>query len=635
MIRRPFAFICGAVVALSAAATLARAQAIPNHSPLGSTLRPIEKEDWHIFGQVKTLDGEPASGAQVRVDIGFGLDSVKTVETDLQGNFQTDYNLDSQMYPTLSVTVEASKPGYLEARETVDFGAGGKTWAIDLTLRGDSEDPEQLSQAELISALAPRLMKAASASIPGSARKDFKRGTDEFLVRHDAVRAVPYLRRVSKRAPDSVECHELLGLALLDQGSWEAATQEFAQAATLNSAAKSGIRPEPFLLLAVLESWKGEQEKAAGFLLQALKVAPSDALVAEELGRVELLDHNWQGADEYLDHAITRLGAPPEARLLRVRAVLEEGDADEAENEMKQYLHGRNPRTMPPAVRMLYANLQNRIDLESYNKVQSVVSQPVAELVKAMPELKTLVPASADTLPGILKSVGSNVAALFTDFPNTISVEQIRQERLRSNGKVQEQLDQKYEYLLVARPEDQGLGLEEYRGDSTGARAVVKGLQGGFMLTSGFASAALIFHPAYQSGSSFRYLGHESMDGHDTDVVAFAQKPSTARMVERFNADDDSVLILVQGVAWIDAATHEIVRMRTDLLKPQPKVRLERQTTEIQFGEVRFKEISKPFWLPRDVTVTVEWKGHNYRNLHEYSGFRLFNVNTNEKRNSA
>ncbi len=627
--------LAGVAMVLCATAGRAQLGIIPN-APLGSTLRPIEKLDWHIFGRVTTLDGEPADNAMVRVDIGAGFGSVKTVQTDLQGRYRTDFNLDAQSYQSLVVTVTASKPGYDDARETVNFGSGGKTWAINLVLRSQAQEPDQLSERDFISSLLPRLLKTATASVPNSARRDFNRGIQEWIERHNAVRAVPFLARVVKRADPSAEAHELLALALLDEGSWDSATRELAAAAQLNdSRTPAARRPEPLLALGVLESWKGEQKKAAGFLLRALEIAPADPLVTEELGRVELLDRNWEAADEYLRRAIAQ-GANREARLLRVRAVLEEGDTAEAQNEMQKYLGGRPVRAMPLAVRMLYSELEDRLQLEGYSKVKSVVAQPVTELVHAMPELKDLRPAADQSaLPALLQQLGANVAALFANFPNTISVEQIRQERLRSNGKIQDQLAQQCQYLLVTRPAEAGLGLEEYRGDATGARVAIQGLDNGFMLTSGFASSALIFHPDYQPGSSFRYLGTQSAGGRETEVVAFAQKPARARTVERFNADGQSALILVQGVAWIDAATHQIVRMRTDLLKPQSQLRLGRQTTDIEFGPVRFKEIAKEVWLPRRVTVTVEWKGKNYRNQHEYSDFRLFNVNTREKQSAA
>jgi len=79
-------------------------------------------------------------------------------------------------------------------------------------------------------------------------------------------------------------------------------------------------------------------------------------------------------------------------------------------------------------------------------------------------------------------------------------------------------------------------------------------------------------------------------------------------------------------VAWIDCKTYQVIRMRTDLLNPVARTRLDRETTEVQYSEVRFKDVPLSFWLPRDVVVTVEWKGKLRRNRHTYSDFHLFSV---------
>ena len=54
--------------------------------------------------------------------------------------------------------------------------------------------------------------------------------------------------------------------------------------------------------------------------------------------------------------------------------------------------------------------------------------------------------------------------------PHTVSVEQIRQERRGKDGKVKDSLDRSFQYLLLARPERWGLGLEEYRANARGDR---------------------------------------------------------------------------------------------------------------------------------------------------------------------
>jgi Flp pilus assembly protein TadD len=607
---------------------------IPNHAPLA--LRNIEKKDWHIFGRVISFRGEPVGEASVRVDIGTGSSGVQTLETNPQGEFRTEYSLDASQYKKLTVHVTASKPGYFEARETAEFGSS-KTWEIDLVLRERAEDPDQLSLSGLVSALGPKLRASAAAGLKSSSsRKDYDRGAREFLDRRDAVRALPLLTRVAQREPGCVECRTLLGLALLEAGSWTGGSQQLATAAGLGSAgAVAAKKPGPLLVLGVLESWRHQDKKAAGLFLEALQLEPANPLILQELGRTLVFQQNWEPAEQYLAEAI-KAGAGKEAHLLRARALLEEGATDEAEAEMKAYLGHRRVKDLPAPARPIYSELQDRLELKSYGKVKSVIAQPIGELVRAVPELKGLEPAhSQEQLPLILQKVGESVLAFFHNFPDTISVEQIRQQRLSRDGKVRETLDQDFRYLLLARPEKWGLGLEEYRTDSRGAPTAPHGLEGGFMLTAGFASASVPFHPAYQSDATFCLLGRQVVDGRETHVVGFAQLPEKARAVERFNADDKSALILLQGIAWTDATGYYVVRMRTDLLAPLSQVRLEKQTTEIRFREVRFKEVRSLLWLPGEVAVTVEWKGKTYRNLHRYSDFKLFNVQTEEKRKAA
>ena len=151
------------------------------------------------------------------------------------------------------------------------------------------------------------------------------------------------------------------------------------------------------------------------------------------------------------------------------------------------------------------------------------------------------------------------------------------------------------------------------------------------MVTSGFASASLLFYPEYQAGATFRYLGQQSSNGRMCHVVAFAQTPAKAQMVERFNTDDGSVLVLFQGLAWIGADNFKIMRLRTDLLQPQTKIRLQRQTTEITYDPVQFKQVASALWLPSEVAVTLQWAGKTFHNEHKYSDFRLFNTQTQEK----
>jgi hypothetical protein len=41
--------------------------------------------------------------------------------------------------------------------------------------------------------------------------------------------------------------------------------------------------------------------------------------------------------------------------------------------------------------------------------------------------------------------------------------------------------------------------------------------------------------------------------------------------------------------------------------------------------------VQEALWLPKEVTVTLDWNGKVLRNTHEYSDFKIFNVDASEK----
>jgi hypothetical protein len=141
----------------------------------------------------------------------------------------------------------------------------------------------------------------------------------------------------------------------------------------------------------------------------------------------------------------------------------------------------------------------------------------------------------------------------------------------------------------------------------------------------------LIFHPAYQSGSNFRLLGHQKVQGRNAYVIAFAQYPARSRIYGIFQDGKSVKTMFKQGLAWIDSENYQIIRIASDLLKPLSQIKLEKMTTEINFSEVSFHQVGRRFWLPNQVTVTLDWNGKVLRNKHEYSEFMLFNVDSTEK----
>ncbi len=593
------------------------------------------QKHWLVAGKVVTLHGVPVAGAKVEVTPIAAAGEFRTLQTNFQGEFQTEYQLNADFAKEFSVDLKVTKKGFLRAHALIDFGSSTKTWLIPVTLREpEAQDSGLLSQPDLMSALAPRLRKLkVSDGLSAASEKDYARGVEEFVEAGRPERALVPFAKVTRRDASCLLCRTTLALAELDSGDWDGAYHNLAEVFNKMQANRSLGRPEPYLALGVMESWRNQPRNAAGYFLEALKFAPQDALALQELGRSQLLMENWGPADDYLAKAIVA-GAKPEARLLRVEALLGGNQSQAAAAEMAQYLNGRDVKKMPIQVRKLWAEVENHKKIEAtYAKEKPKGDRELDYIHHPPSDLPGLVPATDQKqLESILSEVGKTVEEFFDNFPNTSSLEEIHQEKTRRKQKTATTLDQKFRYLCFTPAESFGPGFEEYRSDLLGRLAFPQGLGDGFMLTSGFASAALVFHPLYQRQADFRYLGRQKLNGRDIDVIAFAQQPAKARLNGTFKSGSLSLTTFSQGLAWVDSQSHQIVRLRCDLLKPLFEVNLERQTTEISYSEVHFNGISAGFWVPQQVVVAVDWNGKHLRNEHRYSEFKVFNVEAIEKR---
>jgi hypothetical protein len=267
-------------------------------------------------------------------------------------------------------------------------------------------------------------------------------------------------------------------------------------------------------------------------------------------------------------------------------------------------------------------------ELAIYASERSVIDMTVEELRQLFPEeCRDLeFDSNQEELSILLREAGDRVETLFRDIPNTTSTERIRRERSRSSGGRSSSSTQSFNYLVLS----DGLGKwEEVRTDNRGRPAKYE--ESGFM-TSGFAGLSIFFHPQFQDSVRYRLLGRQISQPR-AYVVAFSQKAEPGRPTGTFEVTGmiQPTLTMYRGLAWIDLQSHQIVRMRTDLLAPRTDVLLARQTTEIWFHEVRFSTIPQAFWLPREVVVTTEWKGEVCKNHHLYSDYRVFSVVSNDK----
>jgi len=259
---------------------------------------------------------------------------------------------------------------------------------------------------------------------------------------------------------------------------------------------------------------------------------------------------------------------------------------------------------------------------------ETLLDMTPAELAKQVPQLKSLEPAeSQDMLPHILERVGANVAAFFDDFSNTTCTERIDSAVISPREVAPLHYDTEFNYLALVEPGADKTRLKELRTDAKGDLVQPQSE----VVTVGFVAMTAHFHPDYQPDSQFRYLGREVVEGQNTYVIGFAQRPGVARKAGHVTIGDKAGSVLLQGVAWIDPENFNIRRLWTDIQQPELNVGLQREITEVGYSEVAFEQGSKRLWLPREVTVRGQLRQSIFNNQHRYSHYRLFTVRTEQK----
>jgi hypothetical protein len=268
-------------------------------------------------------------------------------------------------------------------------------------------------------------------------------------------------------------------------------------------------------------------------------------------------------------------------------------------------------------------------ELELYKHAQTLIDWSPRQ-VRDCPFLHKLRPAESQAqLPTVLDRVGQTSILLFHDFPQISCDEEVVSEVYSRRYHITPH--HKFHYIVIPRPVDDLPAFEEYRTDLKGNPPDTLSLRDLFLLTSKFTSTWLYLSPADQPCNRFRHFGTQTIRNRECQVVGFAQEPQKARRVCRFLIGSNSAVLLLQGLAWIDSETFQVLRMETWLLAPRADISLGSQISTVDFYPVQPTGSERMFWLPRDVTVEMVYRGVPVRNTHHYSNFKLFRVESTIK----
>jgi hypothetical protein len=235
-------------------------------------------------------------------------------------------------------------------------------------------------------------------------------------------------------------------------------------------------------------------------------------------------------------------------------------------------------------------------------------------------------PGVACPLPEILKKTGERMTEFVANLDKFSATEQVEHFKIDAAGARGSPALRSFDYVaLISRNHFGFFQLDEYRNGSEDPAQFPAGIA-----TVGLPAMALIFHPILAPDFDFKCEGLGQWEGRPAWQIHFAQRPDRPARIRQYVIQKNSYPVPIEGRAWIDPGTDQVVRLESELIKPIPEIKLSKERLSIEYGSVEFHSNGQKLWLPKVAELYVERMGARYYRRHTFSNFKLFTVATAE-----
>jgi hypothetical protein len=237
--------------------------------------------------------------------------------------------------------------------------------------------------------------------------------------------------------------------------------------------------------------------------------------------------------------------------------------------------------------------------------------------------------AATTPLEDIIGRANDEVSKFVEQFSEVKCTEHVTQEKFKADGKVELKEDSTYDYLVILSNATGEISLDESR---LAVRETKKDEKKriSMLVSNGFATLFLVFHPYYSSGFQFTDLGEDSIQGQTFHKIQFKHIPGMRSPAALALRGREYPLELA-GVAWIDPGTGVIGRIEAGLANSMEDIGLKSMRSQVEFAPVPFRDTKDVYWFPALARVEVETPRQHWRNTHNFTDYKRFSVSTEEK----
>lgn len=209
------------------------------------------------------------------------------------------------------------------------------------------------------------------------------------------------------------------------------------------------------------------------------------------------------------------------------------------------------------------------------------------------------------------------------EFPAVACSEKVTQTKFSEGPKIVARGVGLYDYLILLDTEGGGFTVEESRLPRGGQK---KDPAQPLLATTGFAVMEVIFHPHFQSSYRFTRLEPEVREGTVWERIHFEHvsgEPSPSVLEVRGR----EYPLAWRGTAWIHPVTGEVSRIQTELSQPLEDIGLVSLKSDVEYGPAPGLQ----FRAPRTAVIEAHTRHQHWRNTHEFSGYRRFEVSAEQR----
>ncbi len=197
--------------------------------------------------------------------------------------------------------------------------------------------------------------------------------------------------------------------------------------------------------------------------------------------------------------------------------------------------------------------------------------------------------------------------------------EDVVQRKLKPDGNTESSAKSQYDYFLLMEGSGDTFQLSESRLEVGGSPQKHTPL----LLTNGFSTLLLIFHPYYRNSFEFTPDRTELLDGRAVIPVHFAHLTGT-RTPAALALRGREFPLEFKGTAWLDAHSGQVVRMDAGLLHEMTDVGL--RTLDIHVEYQPSPRSKDHFMLPSLAVIDLETLRQHWRNTHTFHDYKFFST---------